>query len=62
METFRLTDLEVVLPCLGVTVTVTLQLPTLTPVNDVPETLQYFAEDVATFRDSFEVDDTVSFA
>ncbi|MEY4045425.1 MAG: hypothetical protein RL644_1693, partial [Actinomycetota bacterium] len=48
--TFRVTVFETALPDFGVTVTVTLHEPALTPFSDVPLTLQYFAEEVATFR------------
>jgi len=42
--TFKVTVFEVVLPFLGVTVTVTLHDPALRPLSDEPDTLQYFAE------------------
>lgn len=45
-----MTVFETALPDFGVTVTVTLHEPALTPFSDVPLTLQYFAEEVATFR------------
>ena len=58
--TFKVTVFEVVLPFLGVTVTVTLHDPALRPLSDEPETLQYFAELAATFSDTFDVEATVS--
>ena len=42
-ETFNVTVFEVALPFFGVTVTVTLHVPALTPLSVVPDTLQYFA-------------------
>ena len=51
-----------VFPFLGVTVTVTLQDPVLSPFRLVPETLQNFTELRTTFSDTFEVEATVSLA
>jgi len=42
-ETFNVTVFEMALLFLGVTVTVTLHVPFLTPLSVVPDTLQYFA-------------------
>jgi len=42
-KTFNVTVFEVALPFFGVTVTVTLHVPALTPLSVVPDTLQYFA-------------------
>jgi hypothetical protein len=60
--TLSVTVLNLALPFLGVTVTVTLHDPALTPLSDEPETLQYFAELAATFSDTFDVEATVSLA
>ena len=62
MVTFNVTVLEVALPFLGVTVTVTLQEPAFNPLSVVPDTLQYFAELDTTFNDVFEVESTASLA
>jgi hypothetical protein len=53
---------EVVMPFLGLTVTVTLHEPALKPFSEEPETLQYLAWLDATFIETFEVDSTTSFA
>jgi hypothetical protein len=50
------------LPDLRVTVTVTLQVPAFTPFRLVPDTLQYFADEVVTLNDNFEVLATDIFA
>ena len=57
-----MTVFEVARPLFGVTVTVTLQNPAFKPFKVVPDTLQYFAELETTFRTSFEVESTLSFA
>ena len=61
-ETFNVTVFEVALPFLGVTVTVTLHDPVLTPLSDEPDTLQYFAELATTFSETFEVESTFNLA
>jgi hypothetical protein len=43
-------------------VTVTLQVPALRPLSDVPETLQNFTELATTFKDNLDVETTVSLA
>ena len=58
--TFSVTVLETAFPVFGVTVTVTLHDPAFTPFRDVPLTLQYRAEDDATFREILEPDATDS--
>lgn len=58
--TFSVTVLETAFPFFGVTVTVTLHDPAFTPFRDVPLTLQYRAEDDATFSKILEPDATVS--
>ena len=60
--TFRDTVFEDALPFFGVTVTLTLHVPVFRPFSLVPDTLQYFAEAATTFSDTFEVDNTLSFA
>jgi hypothetical protein len=60
--TFNETVFEVSLPFFGVTVMVTLQVPTLRPLRDEPETLQNFAELATTFNDNLDVETTVSLA
>jgi hypothetical protein len=50
------------LPDFRVTVTVTLQVPAFTPFRLVPDTLQYFADEAATFNDTFDVFATVNLA
>jgi hypothetical protein len=57
-----MTVLEAVFPFLDLTVTVTLQDPALRPLSAVPVTLQTLEELAATFRDTFEVETTFSFA
>ena len=54
--------LETAFLLLGVTVTVTLQDPALSPLSVAPETLQNFAELLTTFRVTFEVEATLSLA
>jgi hypothetical protein len=60
--TFSVTVFETALPFFGVTVTVTLHEPAFVPFRDVPLTLQYLAEDDATFRETREPAATVIFA
>ena len=49
-------------PFLGVTVTVTLQEPAFRPLREAPDTLQNLPELGTTFKDTFEVERTLSFA
>jgi len=58
--TFSATVRETAFPFFGVTVTVTMHDPALTPIRDVPLTLQYRAEDDATFSEILEPDATAS--
>jgi hypothetical protein len=60
--TVSVTVLETALPFFGVTVTVTRHDPAFTPFSDVPLTLQYLAEDDATFSETLEPAATVIFA
>ena len=60
--TFSVTVFDVGLPLLGVTVTVTLQDPALSPLSVAPDALQYFKELRTTFSDNFEVEGTLSLA
>jgi len=46
------------LPFFGITVTVSLQEPTLSAFRFVPDTVQYFAETAETFKDNRDVDDS----
>ena len=62
MVTFRVTVFEIALPFFGFTVTVTLQEPAFNPLSVIPDTLQNLAELATTFSDTFEVDNTLSFA
>lgn len=57
-----MTVLETAFPFFGVTVTVTRHDPAFTPFSDVPLTLQYLAEDDATFSETLEPAATVIFA
>ena len=57
-----MTVFDVALPFFGVTVTVTLHVPALSPLSVVPVTLQDFAELATTFNDTFDVASTASFA
>ena len=56
------TVFDLVAPRFGLTETVTLQVPALRPLRDVPTTLQIFAEVATTRKLTFDVDATVSFA
>ena len=60
--TLRVTVFDVELPFLGVTVTVTLQDPALSPLRVAPETLQNFDELDTTLNLTFEVESKVSLA
>lgn len=60
--TFSVTVLETAFPFFGVTVTVTRHDPAFTPFSIVPLTLQYLAEDDATFSETVEPAATVIFA
>lgn len=57
-----MTVFETAFPFFGVTVTVTRHDPAFTPFSDVPLTLQYLAEDDATFSETLEPAATVIFA
>jgi hypothetical protein len=56
------TVLKEALPFFGVTVTVTLHDPALSPLSVLPKTLQNFDELGRTLRVTFDVEDTFNFA
>ena len=60
--TLKETVFDFVAPLFGFTETVTLQMPALRPLTDVPVTLQILAELLITRRPIFDVEATLSFA
>jgi hypothetical protein len=62
LVTLRETVFDFVAPFLGLTDTVTLQVPAFKPLTEVPTTLQILDEAPVTRKLIFEVEATVSFA
>ena len=62
LVTLTETVFDLVAPCFGLTETVTLHVPALMPLRDVPTTLHIFTELPTTRKLTFDEDATVSFA